>query len=141
MATSNEHHSEATRFLLDRVNYETFHSIPYSERNLKLDRMRGLLARLGHPEAGLPIVHVAGTKGKGSTCAMLAGMVQAAGYSVGVFSSPHIERVEERLSVDACPAPPTSSSSWSRSFAPPCRRWTPRRTRAAMSSSGLLSSS
>ena len=73
---------------------------PYNERQLKLDRMRRLLTRLGQPDAALKIVHVAGTKGKGSTSAMIAAMLGAAGYRTGVFSSPHLERIEERFAVD-----------------------------------------
>ena len=65
--------------------------------------MRTLLTRLGQPDAGLKIVHVAGTKGKGSTSAMLSAMLTAAGYRTGVFSSPHLERIEERFAVDGVP--------------------------------------
>jgi len=77
--------------------------VPYLERQLKLDRMRQLLTRLGQPDAGMKIVHVAGTKGKGSTSAMIAAMLSAAGYRVGLFSSPHIDRIEERFAVDGQP--------------------------------------
>src|SRR5262245_50953624 len=65
--------------------------------------MRQLLTRLGQPDAGLKIIHVAGTKGKGSTSAMIAGILTAAGYRTGVFSSPHLDRIEERFAVDALP--------------------------------------
>jgi dihydrofolate synthase / folylpolyglutamate synthase len=65
--------------------------------------MRQLLRRLGQPDVGMKIVHVAGTKGKGSTSAMIAAMLAAAGYRTGVFSSPHLERIEERFTVDALP--------------------------------------
>ena len=67
--------------------------------------MRQLLARLGNPHKGLPIVHVAGTKGKGSTAAALAAILSAAGYRTGLYTSPHLERVEERIAVDGrtCP--------------------------------------
>ena len=58
------------RFLLGRIDYERTQSMPCSEEALKLDRMRELLARLGNPQAKMPIVHVAGTKGKGSTAAI-----------------------------------------------------------------------
>ena len=65
--------------------------------------MRQLLTRLGQPDAGMKIVHVAGTKGKGSTSAMIAGILTAAGYRTGFFSSPHLERIEERFAVDGQP--------------------------------------
>lgn len=98
-----EAYDDALRYLLGRINYEQMPSPPYAERRLKLDRMRRLLARLDSPDAGLPIVHVAGTKGKGSTSAILAAIVQAANYRVGVFSSPHLDRIEERFAVDGLP--------------------------------------
>src|SRR6185369_1628541 len=88
-----------------RINYERT-GVPYQARQLKLDRMRQLLTRLGQPDAGMKIVHVAGTKGKGSTSAMIAGMLTAAGFRTGLFTSPHLERIEERFAVDgeACSA-------------------------------------
>lgn len=67
---------------------------------LGLDRIRALLERLGRPQDHLRIVHVAGTNGKGSTCAYVANVLQAAGYRTGWFSSPFIERFEERIRVD-----------------------------------------
>ena len=93
----------ALDWLLARINYERTLVAPYNERQLKLDRMRTLLARLGQPDAGMKIVHVAGTKGKGSTSAMIAAMLTAAGYRTGVFNSPHLERIEERFVVDGEP--------------------------------------
>ncbi|GAF98525.1 unnamed protein product, partial [marine sediment metagenome] len=67
---------------------------------LKLDRMRQLLHRVGNPDAGLPIVHIAGTKGKGSASAILAHVLSSAGFDVGVFSSPHLTRLEERFTIN-----------------------------------------
>jgi dihydrofolate synthase/folylpolyglutamate synthase len=96
-------HAAALEFLLGRINYERVAVLPYGERQLKLDRMRTLLHRLGDPDAGVPIVHVAGTKGKGSTSALIAAILHAAGYDVGVFSSPHLERLEERFSINGVP--------------------------------------
>ena len=93
----------ALDWLLGRINYERTAFVPYQDRQLKLDRMRQLLTRLGQPDAGLKIVHVAGTKGKGSTSAMIAAMLSAAGYRTGLFSSPHLERIEERFVVDGQP--------------------------------------
>lgn len=93
----------AEAWLLGRVNFEQAMVMPYGERQLKLARMRELAARLGQPDAKLKIVHVAGTKGKGSTSAMIAAMLTVAGYRTGVFSSPHLERIEERFAVDGEP--------------------------------------
>jgi dihydrofolate synthase/folylpolyglutamate synthase len=65
--------------------------------------MRELLTRIGDPDRGMPILHVAGTKGKGSTSAMAAAVLTAAGFRIGLFTSPHLERVEERIAIDGQP--------------------------------------
>jgi dihydrofolate synthase/folylpolyglutamate synthase len=62
--------------------------------------MRLLLKRMGNPHEQFRSVHVAGTKGKGSTCAMVAAMLRGAGYKVGVYSSPHLTDIRERIAVD-----------------------------------------
>ena len=93
----------ALDWLMGRINFERTAFIPYQARQLKLDRMRQLLTRLGQPDAGMKIIHVAGTKGKGSTSAMIAAVLTAAGYRTGVFSSPHLEQIEERFAVDGQP--------------------------------------
>jgi dihydrofolate synthase / folylpolyglutamate synthase len=89
-------------WLMGRINFERS-AVVYQERQLKLDRMRQLLTRLGQPDAGLKIIHVAGTKGKGSTAVMISAMLTAAGYRTGLFSSPHLHRIEERFMVDGVP--------------------------------------
>lgn len=101
----NPQRAAAIDFLLGRINYERMPVLPYGKRQLKLDRMRQLLTRLGNPDAGMPIVHVAGTKGKGSTSAFVASILSASSYKVGLFSSPHLERIEERFGINhtACP--------------------------------------
>jgi dihydrofolate synthase/folylpolyglutamate synthase len=93
----------ALAFLWGRIDYERFVVTPYSERRLKLARMRELLARVGNPQDRLEIVHVAGSKGKGSTAAMIAAMLTACGHRTGLYCSPHLHRVEERFIVDGLP--------------------------------------
>ncbi len=88
---------------MDRINYERAQSMPCSEEAFKLDRMSELLDRLGNPQQGMPIIHIAGTKGKGSTSAMLAAMLSAAGFRTGLFTSPHLTHIEERITLDAKP--------------------------------------
>ncbi len=71
--------------------------------DLKLDRMRTLLARLGDPHRRLRCIHVAGTKGKGSTSALLASVLRTGGYRTGLFTSPHLCDVSERIQIDGVP--------------------------------------
>jgi dihydrofolate synthase / folylpolyglutamate synthase len=108
-STSLDLNSDAYRsaiaFLYSRVDHEQSVSMPYGGQVLKLSRMRSLLKRLGNPQQGLAILHVAGTKGKGSTAAMAAAILTAAGYRTGLFTSPHLDRVEERLAIDGRPCP------------------------------------
>lgn len=96
-------HDEALHFLVSRIDYERTATIPYGQREFHLDRMRRLLKLLGDPHLGLRVIHVAGTKGKGSTSTMIAAALQAAGKSVGLYTSPHLERVEERWQVNGRP--------------------------------------
>ena len=68
--------------------------------DLNLGRMERLLAALGHPELSLPpVVHIAGTNGKGSTAAMIRKGLETAGNSVHVYTSPHLVRFRERVRV------------------------------------------
>jgi dihydrofolate synthase/folylpolyglutamate synthase len=93
-------YDDALQLWYSRVNYEQRSPRP---SDLKLDRMRALLAQLGNPETRLRIVHVAGSKGKGSVSAMLEAVLRRAGYRTGLFTSPHLSAVEERIQVDGTP--------------------------------------
>jgi dihydrofolate synthase/folylpolyglutamate synthase len=78
------------------------HSLHPKKIDLSLDRMRRLLARLDHPELKLPpVIHVAGTNGKGSTVAFLRAMLEAAGKRVHTYTSPHLVRINERFRLAA----------------------------------------
>lgn len=72
----------------------------WQQQRLGLERIRALMAALGNPQDRLRFVHVAGTNGKGSVCAYLASILETAGYRTGLFTSPYIERFEERIRVD-----------------------------------------
>jgi dihydrofolate synthase/folylpolyglutamate synthase len=74
-----------------------------TQRAVKLERMQALLASLLHPELRFPSVLVAGTKGKGSTVAMLGACLQAAGYRTGRYTSPHLVNWRERACIDTAP--------------------------------------
>jgi dihydrofolate synthase/folylpolyglutamate synthase len=93
-------HDEALAFWYGRINYEQ--KTPKTG-DFTLDRMRALMRLLGNPHERLRIVHIAGSKGKGSTAAMLASILQRAGFRTGLFTSPHLVRVEERIQVDGKP--------------------------------------
>jgi dihydrofolate synthase / folylpolyglutamate synthase len=68
-----------------------------------LERMEALLDRLGRPERALPVIHVAGTNGKGSVCATIESLLRAAGLRTGLYTSPHLVRFHERIRVDGVP--------------------------------------
>lgn len=76
------------------------HSVCWKGSIPGLSRTRELLSRIGNPEKKLKFVHVAGTNGKGSTAAMLASILQHAGYRTGLYTSPYILRFHERMQVD-----------------------------------------
>ncbi|MDE2508562.1 MAG: bifunctional folylpolyglutamate synthase/dihydrofolate synthase, partial [Planctomycetota bacterium] len=88
-------YQDSLDFLFGRLNYER-QVMPRSPGELRLGRMRRLLRLLGDPQRDLRIVHVAGTKGQGSTAAMIAAAISASGVRAGLFSSPHLHRLEER---------------------------------------------
>lgn len=65
-----------------------------------IDRMRSWVGALGHPERAVPVIHITGTNGKGSTAAMLESIFRAAGWRTGLYTSPHLVRLGERVQVD-----------------------------------------
>jgi len=79
---------------------EYIHSVKWRGIKPGLERTRELLVALGNPEKQLKFVHVAGTNGKGSTCACIASVLQKAGYRTGLYISPFIQRFNERMQVD-----------------------------------------
>ena len=86
------------------MNYESaleyIHAVQWAGHKPGLTRTRTLLAALGDPHKQLRFIHVAGTNGKGSTAAMLASCLQAAGYRVGLYTSPFINRFNERIQIN-----------------------------------------
>ncbi|HEX5498198.1 MAG TPA: bifunctional folylpolyglutamate synthase/dihydrofolate synthase, partial [Thermomicrobiales bacterium] len=87
-----------------RSNYERgYISNPFGapeQAELGMRRVRALLAALGDPHQGPAMLHVAGSKGKGSTVAMLDAALRAAGRRVGRFTSPHLHSFRERIAID-----------------------------------------
>src|SRR5438067_7445547 len=92
-------YSRALRYLAGLSDYERLRIVRYTSQNFDLDRMRTLLKRLGNPQAQFKSVHVAGTKGKGSTCAMVASMLEASGHRTGLYTSPHLVHIRERTQI------------------------------------------
>ncbi len=86
---------------MDYIQAITYlYSLRKSGVELRLDYTRELLSMLGNPESGLRFVHVAGTNGKGSVCAMVSSILRSDGYRTGLFTSPHLNRFEERISIN-----------------------------------------
>ena len=92
-------YSQALEFLDSFVNYERTSRWRYPE-DLSLERISKLLERLGNPHQRYPTLHVAGTKGKGSTCALAASILQTQGLSVGLYTSPHLISFQERMKIN-----------------------------------------
>ncbi len=84
-------YEEAVEYILD---------IPKFTVKNDLQHTRDLLAQLGHPEQDMKLIHVAGTNGKGSVCAYMAAVLKRAGHCVGLFSSPHLIRINERFQIN-----------------------------------------
>ena len=83
--------------LYERVNYERQSTA--GPRSFKLQTMHDLMHRLGHPHQAAPVIHVAGTKGKGSVSKMAGEILRHAGLVTGIYSSPHLERINQRIAV------------------------------------------
>ena len=90
-------------FLYQFVDHSLTRNLTFSEEAFNLNRMRNLVKALGSPEEKFPAVHIAGTKGKGSTGAMIEAALRAAGYKVGFYTSPHLIDFNERIQINRQP--------------------------------------
>lgn len=90
----------ALSYILSFTDYEKLPAFLYTPANFDLRRMAELLQRVGNPHLTSPAIHVAGTKGKGSTAAMIASTLSAAGYRTGLYTSPHLHTFRERITID-----------------------------------------
>jgi dihydrofolate synthase/folylpolyglutamate synthase len=93
-------YKQALDYIYGLTNYEVKSAFAYAPQFFDLARVDRLLAVLGNPHRQFKSIHVAGTKGKGSTSAMLASVLQAAGYRTGLYTSPHLHAFRERIQVD-----------------------------------------
>jgi dihydrofolate synthase / folylpolyglutamate synthase len=103
MSDIEAQYNKALDYLYSFVDYSLKHSSELAKAEFNLDRMYALMDLLGNPQSKYPIIHVAGTKGKGSVSALCASALQAAGYRVGLYTSPHLLDYVERIQVDGEP--------------------------------------
>ncbi len=94
-------YKEAIAYLFDRTDYEKEERVRYNVTTFSLERMEKLLSLVGDPHTKIKTVHIAGTKGKGSTATMLAKMLEANGLTVGLYTSPHLVHLHERIVVNS----------------------------------------
>jgi dihydrofolate synthase/folylpolyglutamate synthase len=94
-------YQQAIDYLFKRTDYEKEEALRYNITTFSLERMEKLLSLLGDPHKKIPTVHIAGTKGKGSTATMLAKMLEANDYKVGLYTSPHVLHLHERISINS----------------------------------------
>lgn len=96
-------YKQALDYLYSFVDYSLKHSSELAKADFNLDRMFALMESLGNPQNKYPIIHVAGTKGKGSTSALCAAGLGAAGYRTGLYTSPHLLDYVERIQINGEP--------------------------------------
>ncbi len=111
-------YDSAVRYLFSQTDYEQMLRVRYNSDTFNLERMRTLLKKMGNPHDKIRSVHIAGTKGKGSTATMLASMLQACGYTVGLYVSPHIMCIRERISINGQKIPRTKMTKLITKVAP-----------------------
>jgi dihydrofolate synthase/folylpolyglutamate synthase len=94
-------YKQAVGYLFKKTDYEKEECLRYNVTTFSLDRMEKLLSLVANPHRKIHTVHIAGTKGKGSTATMLAKMLEANGYTVGLYTSPHVVHLHERITVNS----------------------------------------
>ncbi len=94
-------YQQAISYLFERTDYEKEERLRYNVTTFNLKRMEKLLSLLGNPHKKIHTVHIAGTKGKGSTATMLAKMLEANDYNVGLYTSPHVVHLHERITINS----------------------------------------
>ncbi|MBI2759139.1 MAG: hypothetical protein HYX49_10730 [Chloroflexi bacterium] len=96
-------YTSALDYLYSFVDYSLKHSSELAKADFNLDRMRALMLELDSPETKYPIIHIAGTKGKGSVSALCASGLKFAGLKVGLYTSPHLLDYCERIQINSQP--------------------------------------
>jgi dihydrofolate synthase/folylpolyglutamate synthase len=96
-------YQDALDYIFSFVDFSRTHQQNLAPENFDLSRMRALMDSLGNPDRSYKIIHVAGTKGKGSVSAFCASALQEAGYKTGLYTSPHLKDFEERIQINRVP--------------------------------------
>ena len=100
MSNLDDKYQKTLDYLYTFVDYSLQHTFLYSPEKFNLERMRDFNHALGDPHTKYPVIHIAGTKGKGSVAALCASALQAAGYIVGLYTSPHLDDYAERIQIN-----------------------------------------
>ena len=103
MENPRSDYDTALDYLYSFVDYSLTKQLRYSAEKFNLQRMRDLMILMGNPHQKYPVVHIAGTKGKGSTSVLIAAVLQNAGFKVGLYTSPHLHDYCERIQVNQVP--------------------------------------
>jgi dihydrofolate synthase / folylpolyglutamate synthase len=93
-------YSQAEEYLNSFTNYEQIPGITYAQPSYSLRHVEELLNRMGNPQLAAKTIHIAGTKGKGSVAAMIAQALGSSGYKTGLYTSPHLHNLRERISIN-----------------------------------------
>jgi dihydrofolate synthase/folylpolyglutamate synthase len=94
---------ESVAYIFGHTNYEMVPRVPHAQANYDLRRVYQVLERLGNPQLKARSLHITGTNGKGSTSAMLASVLTAARYITGLYTSPHLHTMRERIMINGRP--------------------------------------
>ena len=105
METLETRYQKALDYIYSFVDYSRTHHDQLTQDDFSLDRMQAFVREIGSPADDFPILHIAGSKGKGSVSALCASALQAAGLRVGLYTSPHLKDFEERMQVSGRPIP------------------------------------
>ena len=100
MHDTNTLYEDTIAFLMGAIDYEKISKYSYDSDSFNLERMKKLMEAAGNPHCSFDTVHVAGTKGKGSTSNMISSILSEAGLKIGLFTSPHLVNLEERIRIN-----------------------------------------